>query len=87
MKKIALSVATIGLVASLSGCSSAPSYQIEKFWVKDGVSQEEAKKQFFDCKEKAKTAAERETQIGGLTEHCMQLDGYQWGEYRTKITK
>ncbi|WP_155996750.1 hypothetical protein [Thioalkalivibrio sp. ALMg11] len=85
MKGIALSFFTAGLVVALSGCASGPSYKIEKGWVKEGVSYEEAQRQRFDCREKAKDNAERETQIGGLKESCMTLEGYEWGTYRTKI--
>lgn len=85
MKKIALSTLTATLIATLSGCASGPSYTIEKGWVKRGVSYEQARRQFFDCKEKAKANAERETQIGGLTESCMTLEGYAWGEYTRRI--
>ena len=83
MKKIVILTAT--LVTVLSGCASGPSYRIEKGWVKNGVNQEQARRQYFDCQEKAKSNAERETQVGGLIENCMTLEGYKWGEYRTVI--
>lgn len=73
------------LVVTLSGCASGPSYRIEKGWVKNGVSQEQSRRQYFDCQDKAKSNAERETQIGGLIENCMTLEGYKWGEYKTII--
>ena len=85
MKIIALSTFAIALISAMSGCATGPSYQIEKGWVKRGVSYEQAHKQLFDCKEKAKYNAERETQVGGLTENCMTLEGYKWGEYKTEI--
>ena len=85
MKKIALSTLTAGLMMSLLGCASGPSYTIEKGWVKEGVTYEQARQQLFACKEKAQAAAERETQVGGLTESCMTLEGYTWGEYRRRI--
>lgn len=85
MKKIALSTITAGLLASLSGCASGPSYTLEKGWVKQDVSYEQARQQLFACKEKARATAERETQVGGLTESCMTLEGYTWGEYRRRI--
>ena len=85
MRKIALSTFTAALITTLSGCSSTPSYNIEKGWVKKGVTYEQAKIQLFDCAEKAKATAERDTQIGGLTESCMALEGYTWGQYKTAI--
>lgn len=85
MKKIAYSAITAALIASVAGCASGPSYEIEKGWVKQGVSYEQARKQLFDCKEKAKANAERDTQVGGLTESCMTLEGYSWGEYKKRI--
>lgn len=69
----------------ISGCATAPSYKIQEGWVKESVDQAQAKKQLFDCMEKAKSAAKRETQIGGLTESCMSLEGYSWGEYKTAL--
>lgn len=78
-------VLAVVLVATLSGCASGPSYRIEKGWVKKGVNQIQARKQYFDCQEKAKSNAERDTQIGGLVENCMALEGYKWGEYKTEI--
>jgi hypothetical protein len=85
MKKIALSTVAAALVTSLSGCASGPSYTIEKGWVKQDVTYEQARQQLFVCKEKAQAAAERETQVGGLTESCMTLEGYTWGEYKRRI--
>lgn len=85
MKKWALSITTAALVATLSGCASGPSYSIEKGWVKKDVTYQQAQRQLFDCKDKAKAAAERDTQIGGLTESCMALEGYTWGKYRRII--
>lgn len=85
MKKIALSTITVAIISTLSGCASGPSYQIEKGWVKKDVSYQEARKQLFDCQEKAKANAERETQVGGLIESCMTLEGYSWGAYRRII--
>jgi len=76
---------TIGVIAlTLTGCASTPVYQIEKFWKKDNVTHIQAKREFFDCKETAKSTAERETQVGGLTESCMTLKGYKWGVYKTR---
>lgn len=85
MTKIALSSITAALIITLSGCASGPSYKIENGWVKQDISYEQARRQLFDCTEKAKTMAERETQVGGLTESCMTLEGYKWGTYRTII--
>lgn len=85
MKKVVLSSFGVALILTLSGCASGPSYRIEHGWVKQDVSYEEARRQLFDCQEKAKANAERETQIGGLTESCMTLEGYKWGTYRTRI--
>lgn len=85
MKKIALSTIAAALITSLSGCASGPSYTIENGWVKQDVSYELARQQLFVCQEKAKATAQRETQIGGLTESCMTLEGYTWGEYRRRI--
>ncbi len=85
MKKAALLTTAATLVTTLSGCATGPSYTIEKGWVKEGVSYKQAQRQLFDGKEKAKANAERETQIGGLTESCMTLKGYRWGEYRKRI--
>ncbi|MCP5142802.1 MAG: hypothetical protein H6926_00895 [Chromatiales bacterium] len=85
MNKKALSTFAVALISTLSGCASGPSYIVEKGWVKQGVSYEQARRQLFDCKEKAKANAERETQIGGLTESCMTLEGYAWGEYKRPI--
>jgi len=85
MKKAALLTIAATLVTTLSGCATGPSYTIEKGWVKEGVSYKQAQRQLFDCKEKAKANAERETQIGGLTESCMTLNGYRWGEYKRRI--
>lgn len=85
MRNLTLFTTTAALIATLSGCASGPSYTIEKGWVKQGASYEQARKQLFDCNDKAKAAAERETQVGGLTESCMALEGYKWGEYKRII--
>lgn len=85
MKRIALSTVVFAFIATVSGCASGPSYTIEKGWVKEGSSYEQAREQLFDCQQKAKANAERETQVGGLTESCMTLEGYTWGEYRKRI--
>jgi len=85
MKKIAISTALAAAIVILPGCASGPSYIIEKGWVKKDVSYEQAKVQLYNCKEKAKANAERETQIGGLTESCMTLEGYTWGQYRKAV--
>lgn len=85
MKKVALSSLTVALIAVLSGCASGPSYEIKDGWVKEDVSYEQSRRQLFDCQEKAKNNAERDTQVGGLTESCMTLEGYKWGTYRTPI--
>ena len=85
MKKIAISTLSAALIVMLPGCASGPSYTIEKGWVKKGVSYDQAKRLLYACKEKARANAERETQIGGLTESCMTLEGYTWGEYRKRI--
>lgn len=84
MNKIKLTVLSIALIGAMTGCAG-PSYRIEKGWVKKGVSQEQSRTQYFDCQEKAKANAERETQVGGLVENCMTLNGYKWGEYKTQI--
>lgn len=84
MKKVLFSIPVIVGVL-VSGCASAPVYEVEKFWKKDEVSLEQAKRDFIICKEKAKKHAERDTQVGGLTENCMQLEGYKWGEYKRRV--
>jgi hypothetical protein len=85
MKKILLPTVVTALLTTLTGCATGPSYTIEKGWVKENVSYEDAKLQLFNCNEKAKLAAERETQIGGLVESCMALEGFKWGEYKRRI--
>ncbi|MGH1460440.1 MAG: hypothetical protein ACRBB6_00225 [Neptuniibacter sp.] len=84
MKKVLPAISVV-LMVTLSGCASGPSYTIEKGWVKKDVSYQQARKQLFNCQEKAKNNAERETQIGGLIESCMTLEGYIWGQYRKRI--
>lgn len=85
MNKIALKLLVVAMAAGLAGCSSGPSYVMEKGWVRSGTSYEQAKRQLFFCNEKARDAAERETQVGGLVESCMALEGFKWGVYRTRI--
>ena len=80
-------VCIVAFAFLFSGCATGPSYKIEQGWVKENIDQAQAKRQLFDCKEKAKSAAERETQIGGLTESCMSLEGYSWGEYKTALIR
>lgn len=85
MKKKLLTSSAIILISTLTGCASTPSYEIEKFWKKDQVSYTQAKKEFIDCKETAKSTAERDTLVGGLTESCMTLKGYKWGVYKRRV--
>lgn len=85
MKKIALLIFTAALTSVLAGCVSGPSYNVHQGWIKQDTTNEEARRQLFDCQEKAKINAERDTQIGGLTESCMILEGYKWGTYKTRI--
>lgn len=70
---------------STSACVTGPSYRIEQGWVKEHVDQTQAKQTLYNCAEKAKAAAERVTQVDGLTESCMALEGFAWGEYRTAL--
>jgi len=88
MKTISFAIIIMVFIGTLEGCSSdtiTRYYEVKDFWKKNNVTYDQAKHDFFVCEEKAKNAAERETQIGGLTEACMKLKGYQWGTYRWMI--
>lgn len=83
MNKI-LTAGSIILISTLTGCATGPTYHIEKFWKKDSITHMQAKQEFIACKETAKSTAERDTQVGGLTESCMTLKGFKWGVYKTR---
>ena len=85
MRNIALPIITTVLIAALSGCASGPSYTIKEGWVKQDISYLQSQQQLIICKEKAKATAERDTLVGGLIESCMTLEGYSWGQYKTRI--
>lgn len=85
MKKPLFLTISIAFFLTMAGCASGPTYKVKEGWVKQDVTYEQSRRDLFYCQEKARSNAERETQVGGLTESCMTLEGYRWGEYKTRI--